>query len=619
MKRSGVRRQERCGGPRRSSTRALATVAAFENILPRLVAAYEVGRLVPFIGSGMSVPACAGWERFARCLEVEAYGDAARASWRGVSPEEIIRRANRAVRSLKSGRLSDFEASLRRALFGGRSAIEVPLQTRTLARVWWPLVLSTNYDDCYYAAFKGQHSPRRLRVVGRSPADCQLVLQSLTTSEASILWTLQGFLGGPCDETSLTESRALVQQLVVGHDEYRRVTYREQHFRRAFAEVFRSRSLLFLGSGLKEGYLQELLGEVLEIYGPSARPHYALVRRGEVDADFMLARFQIAVVEYDDHSSVSRMLGQFADAVERADHKPVRWTFGAPGGGARHQRPADVPLLDVFRGPLPLSRDAGECLAVSAGGPRDAFTFSRSIREDVFPAWGVDAGQPPKRFGHYIGFFPHQHVFAVRARSDDDEQGLEHIYAASLKLFDVAASKGYSRIHMQLLAAGGSERKTFGGQPSDERVYRSRTFPERYSFTETVRAYGAWSRRTRSTLRLSMHVVAPPVYRELASGRLDVLELLTCPDMRFWAEVHSNGEIHERRLFQTTPATTLGQILDAMNLRAGGWHLELLPVSTLLLDEPTHDVESNVDTSIEDLGVVPGSTLRLLRDDPPDV
>jgi hypothetical protein len=31
---------------------------------------------------------------------------------------------------------------------------------------------------------------------------------------------------------------SLQQQLVVGHEEYRRVTYRDLHFRRAFAEVF---------------------------------------------------------------------------------------------------------------------------------------------------------------------------------------------------------------------------------------------------------------------------------------------------------------------------------------------------------------------------------------------
>jgi hypothetical protein len=71
--------------------------------------------------------------------------------------------------------------------------------------------------------------------------------------------------------------RRLTKELVADHTEYRRITHREPHFRRAFAEVFRHRSLFFLGSGLRETYLQELFGEVLELHGPSTRTHFALM------------------------------------------------------------------------------------------------------------------------------------------------------------------------------------------------------------------------------------------------------------------------------------------------------------------------------------------------------
>ena len=43
-------------------------------------------------------------------------------------------------------------------------------------------------------------------------------------------------------------------ELVVRHAEYRRAANRVPHFRRRFAELFRTRSLLFLGSGLAEPY-----------------------------------------------------------------------------------------------------------------------------------------------------------------------------------------------------------------------------------------------------------------------------------------------------------------------------------------------------------------------------
>ena len=104
---------------------------------------------------------------------------------------------------------------------------------------------------------------------------------------------MQGYLDAPYVLPGSADNSSLRQQLVVGHEEYRRVTYRDLHFCRAFAEMFRQRSLLFLGAGIQETYLQELFGEVLEYYGPSTRPHYAFIQKGEIDPDFMLARFQI--------------------------------------------------------------------------------------------------------------------------------------------------------------------------------------------------------------------------------------------------------------------------------------------------------------------------------------
>ena len=41
----------------------------FAQMLPRLVAAYEKGLLVPFIGAGMSVDVCTDWPYFIYALE----------------------------------------------------------------------------------------------------------------------------------------------------------------------------------------------------------------------------------------------------------------------------------------------------------------------------------------------------------------------------------------------------------------------------------------------------------------------------------------------------------------------------------------------------------------------
>jgi hypothetical protein len=48
------------------------------------------------------------------------------------------------------------------------------------------------------------------------------------------------------------------------------------------------------------------------------------------------------------------------------------------------------------------------------------------------------------------------------------------------------------------------------------------------------------------------------VYQGIASGRIDVLELLACQDMRFFVEVATDRGELERRLYQRLPNTLLG-------------------------------------------------------------
>src|SRR5262245_61152977 len=123
----------------------------FKDVLPRLVAAYEAGRLVPFIGVGMSRPHCADWPGLIRGLEAAAGISNVPPLDANTKSEDLIQRANRAVRKLRSGAAGEFEDALRQSLFVKKDS--VPEQTSALAKIWWPLVLSTNYDDFYVKAF----------------------------------------------------------------------------------------------------------------------------------------------------------------------------------------------------------------------------------------------------------------------------------------------------------------------------------------------------------------------------------------------------------------------------------------------------------------------------------
>lgn len=592
----------------------------FETLLPRLVATYEAGRLVPFIGSGMSRRTCTDWPTFIQALET-ATGQSELSPLDNNTPRDVlIRRANSAVRRLKRREQGVFAKAIRAGLLTDKQDTEpIPLQTQALARIWWPLMLSTNYDNCYAAAFHACFPDRQLAVVGRGAEDCQRVLTSLSTAGRSLLWALQGYLHdvpyfnlGPNVTPEREHAAQLEAQVVVGHEEYRRVTYRDLHFRRAFAEVFRQRSLLFLGAGLQETYLQELFGEVLEFYGPTARPHYAFIQEDEVDPEFMLSRFQIVVVEYPKgkHGEVLRWLERLAEEVSHPRRTPVAWSWGRIDRRNENEW-TSVPDLEVVRGPLPTERVEGECLAVSAGGSDSKFFFSPGI-VNVMNGWCVKEAMPTQ-LTSYLGVFADLHVYAVRARSEKDERSLSHIYEASLALFE-RVGQDYRCIRMQLLATGGKDK--IGVSDVEWKV---RNYPERFSFGQTVRAWAAWRKKNSSVnCKLALHVVLNTVYQDIASGRIDVLELLTCEDIRFFVEVVSEvGEV-ERRLFQEMPDLTLGTVVESLQLSAAEWTMKVTPPPSL--DDRWLDLNLETLTqTLQTLGVVPGSTVHFhRRPDPPD-
>jgi hypothetical protein len=590
---------------------------SFDAILPRLATTYESGRLVPFIGAGMSVPACTSWTTLVERLEATAGIPPPEETSRDPDPSALVRRANAAVRFLKSRPDGEFADAMAAATIA--DAETIPPQTQALAGLWWPLVLTTNYDNLFAAAY-ASGSPthpawresRSVAVVGRSPEDCQRVLSSLSTAGRTLVWAMQGYLDQPCDApgVELKKEEELRRQLVVGHDEYRRVTYRDIHFRRAFAEVFRQRSLLFLGSGIRESYLQELFGEVLELYGPSTRPHYAIVPRGELDPQFMLARFQIFVVEYEEghHEEVITNLEKLRDRVRIGRRPQMGWTWGrleaGPGGGWRSEAE-----LEVAGAHLPARRPHDDaCLVVSAGGTHGLYVFSPLI-EQVMQGWGVEAGvQPPEEPGDLVGLYPAEAVYAARARSDDDERNLQSVFDAARQVFELAGPR-HRRIHMQLLGAGGVDAADEQGAAP----WEARSFPERFSFIQIVRAYGAWRRENPSEpCTLVLHVVSHPVLVELTSGRIDVAELLGCPDVRFFAEIVFPAGEMQRRVFQKAGDASLRDVVRELDLSPDGWVVDVSPPpdpgGTVRLAVP-----ERLDASLESLGVVPGSTLHFHR------
>src|SRR5207245_11027 len=106
----------------------------------------------------------------------------------------------------------------------GVATDRIPSQTEALAGVYWPLVLTTNYDDLYWSATRPTKRPV---VLGREREDCHRVLRSLDESHAPILWAIQGFLAGQVASPEdvipdQAQRQSLSDQLVVGHQQYQR-------------------------------------------------------------------------------------------------------------------------------------------------------------------------------------------------------------------------------------------------------------------------------------------------------------------------------------------------------------------------------------------------------------
>ncbi|HTN84750.1 MAG TPA: hypothetical protein VL242_13715, partial [Sorangium sp.] len=150
----------------------------FDDILPYLASAYRRGVLAPFIGSGMSRPACTSWLDLLRGL-ADATGVDVPAHLREAGTDarldtsELYRLADKAVLGLASLDAEARADAYRQALSqGGKpaGACDVPAQTAALARCTWPLVLTTNYDDLYVVSRMRQSGAGEMAGGGRTGA-----------------------------------------------------------------------------------------------------------------------------------------------------------------------------------------------------------------------------------------------------------------------------------------------------------------------------------------------------------------------------------------------------------------------------------------------------------------
>ncbi len=638
----------------------------------------------------MSRNICRSWPGMISALEASAGIEPTEDLSEGSSDDlDLVKRAARALERLRFGRGMQAADSVREALLEAGTG-EPPAQTRALANLCWPLVLTTNYDDLYAAAVHQRALGTRLysrertsdherraspvQTLGRSSIDCHRVLCSLTYPAPPIVWALQGYLGGQAtirardggptllyrdwvlpygtqDDIPQMNAEELQKQIIVGHADYRRVAIRSEGFRRAFAEVFRQRSFLFLGSGLNDRYLLDLFSQIIELYGPSAHPHFAIAVTGSLDTQFLRRNYGVWVHEMSAHTQLPEILNDL-NSQHREGQRVNRYEYCV--GPERHAEEGG--RLNLATNPLSASPGSSSCVVLSGGGSGDRLRLSRSSIRYL-----VDSGVVHKGADHravaglfkqvegrqFIWSMPNSPagtdaplILAARVRLDPASPLGERIRPVShgtqrekadltvdargrlwrdirltpfvmREVMEVAHSAGKSNVISTLLAAGGL-----------------RTIPSSYSLLEMIRAWG--SSPLRNIMPMTIHVIDEVAVHDLSSGRLDVHRLLPTSDrgvtiraIEFWLEiVQSDGTI-DRVLILDEPWHPVRDLLEEYQITGSRWLLTVEPTPCLGWRGWTfNDIrrwESSVKDqpiSLERIGVLHGSTIRVMESRP---
>ena len=544
--------------------------------LPDLAALYQRRLLVPFVGSGMSRGVCTGWAEFLGKLATLA-GTTGKATTDSMASAELYRLADITVTSLRRLRREARNTFYREALLIDNE-VPIPPATAALGKIYWPLVLTTNYDDLYWTAA----NRTRPAVLGRDRQDCHAVLRSLDASQPAILWALQGFLGGQKTAPDLIvkdprRQDLLSDQLVVGHHQYQRAVNEDGHFRRAFAEVYRRRSLLFLGSGILEDYLVNLFSETMHQLGPSSQPHFAVLdikEKPKFDPWFMQTRLGIVPLFYEGRNEIEDLLVRLHDMVT---HVPQTGTGEKTKAPCRLEQltfqvslRADVKVRvsfsnDTLAYPIP----PNECVIVSVG------------RQSNKPKYGMQADCLCRKAGiseqqwialdgaaAYAFRAGSTQCFAVAARQKEispqgnDRRDLGVIPEAIMTVFSEVRKAGFNAIHMGTIASG-----------------PTRPWHPIHPFVQMLRGIRAFLMQPESSglEEIKIHIVDPSIWGPIESGLLRVEALLSAELVTVRVDI-ADAEGHVETVTVTLPdCPTLDELLAECQVKKEDWQVEVSP------------------------------------------
>jgi len=167
-------------------------------------------------------------------------------------------------------------------------------------------------------------------------------------------------------------------------------------------------------------------------------------------------------------------------------------------------------------------------------------------------------------------------VTSMRPRSlREDERSLSEIYEPHWRSSSTWRELPLHR--MQLL----QQRKDKVGV--SKAAWNVRSYPERSRCPDCARLGRMAEERTRLDLSAGAACCAGLRVSGHCSGRIDVLELLSCADIRFFVEVVSEAGTSSGGSSRSCPNLTLDSVVKDLQLSAAQWTVEVTPPPALTI------------------------------------
>ncbi len=205
-----------------------------------------------------------------------------------VDEGEVLEAADQAVKALGLAHFRD----VMKTTFGVTQPFDVDL---SLTKAIWSLnpcrIVTTNYDR----VLEWANPKSQIQLVKNSEASNLADLFQTATADNPFVWHLHGHISDP-DSLILSPSQ---------YNELYRHSADDKHplakARNQLRSLIPNYPLLFIGFGLQDEYVMDVIGAMLDMFEGNLRQSYALLKQGDNRAEELWKKFNIEVISYNDY------------------------------------------------------------------------------------------------------------------------------------------------------------------------------------------------------------------------------------------------------------------------------------------------------------------------------